>query len=65
MLKLMGAEPKTSLAVRVSWRTLEGIPQQIEMKAEVEDLMTADTTTARSLRKAVALVRYVDLQSDY
>ena len=65
LLKLMGTVPKKSVGVRVSWRTLEGIPQQIEMKAEVEDMMTATTTAARSLRKAAALVKYVDLQSDY
>merc|ERR1712100_1010690 len=34
------------------------------MKAEVES-MSAESTTARNLRKAVALVRWVDLQSDY
>jgi len=65
LLKLMGTTPKKAAGVRVSWRTLEGIPQEIEMKAEVEDILTATTTTAQSLRKAVALVKYVDLQSDY
>jgi len=64
LLKLLGPAPKKSVGVRVSWRTLEGIPQQIEMKAEVEN-MDAASTTARNLRKAVALVRWVDLQSDY
>ncbi len=64
LLKLLGPAPKKSVGVRVSWRTLEGISQQIEMKAEVEN-MDAPSTTARNLRKAVALVRWVDLQSDY
>jgi hypothetical protein len=65
LLKLLGPAPKKSVGVRVSWRTLEGIPQRIEMKAEVENMMDTTSTTARNLRKAVALVRWVDLQSDY
>jgi len=64
LLKLLGPAPKKSVGVRVSWRNLEGIQQQLEMKAEVESL-GAGSTTARSLRKAVALVKWVDLQSDY
>merc|ERR1711907_904098 len=64
LLKLLGPVPKKSVGVRVSWRTLEGISQQTVMKAEVES-MSAESTTARNLRKAVALVRWVDLQSDY
>ena len=65
LLKLLGPAPKKSVGVRVSWRTLEGIPQQIDMKAEVENMMDTTSTTARNLRKAVVLVRWVDLQSDY
>jgi hypothetical protein len=64
LLKLLGPAPQKTVGVRVSWRTLEGIPQMIEMKAEVEN-MDAVSTTARNLRKAVVLVRWVDLQSDY
>merc|ERR1711871_962665 len=64
LLKLLGPVPKKSVGVRVSWRTLEGISQQTVMKAEVES-MDAESTSARNLRKAVALVRWVDLQSDY
>ena len=64
LLKLLGPAPKKSVGVRVSWRNLEGIQQQLEMKAEVESL-GAGSTTARSLRKAVGLVKWVDLQSDY
>ena len=48
----------------MSWRSLEGLPQSIELKAEVEEI-TAPSTAAQALRKAVCLVRYVDLQSNY
>ena len=64
LLKLLGAPPRGSVPVRVSWRSLEGLPQSIELKAEMEEI-TAPSTAAQALRKAVCLVKYVDLQSNY
>lgn len=63
LLKLLGTV-KRSVALRLRWRTLEGLPHSIDLKAEVES-MSDDSPTARNLRKAVVLVKFVDLQSNY
>jgi len=63
LLKLLGTV-KRSVGVRLSWRTLEGLPHVTDLKAEVESLAD-DSPTACSVRKALALVKFVDLQSDY
>lgn len=53
------------LALRVSFSTLEGLEHTLRLETMLEVLTDDSSAGMRSLRKALTLVRFVDLQSEY
>lgn len=60
-----GLQVGSRCALRATFCTLQGLEKVLEVETEV--LSTSDATSAsmRALRKALALVSFVDLQSEY
>ena len=52
-------------ALRTTFCTLQGLEKVLEVEAQVMSTADATSEPMRSLRKALALISFVDLQSEY
>lgn len=67
VFKPMGFSPAvgSQIALRVRFMSLEGLEHTKTITATVETVQDSCSATMRALRKALALVQYVDLQGEY
>jgi len=67
VFKPLGFSPAvgSQIALRVKFMTLEGLEHTEVVTATVEAVQDSSSLTMHALRKALALIQYVDLQSEY